>query len=134
MTRTVFGTFVMLAAVALLAAAIAYAFGDLGNRHAHAPTAVGDFVALAGSAGPGAFGHHTACGGVLNAGTYGVAHPTLPCGARIIVEYRGQRVLTQVVDRGPYESGRQFDVTDALARRLGLEGVQTVHWSYAQPG
>ena len=125
---------IALAAVALLAATIAFALGDLGNRQARAPKAVGDFVAEAGSAGPAAFGHHTACGGVLLATTYGIAHPTLPCGARIIVEYRGQRVLTQVVDRGPYEPGRQFDVTDALARKLGLEGVKPVHWSYAQPG
>ena len=43
----------------------------------------------------------------------------------------GLHVLTQVVDRGPYEPGRAFDVTDALARRLGLQGVQRVHWSYA---
>lgn len=134
MTRTAFSAIVALAALALLAAAIAYALGDLGNEKTRAPNAVGDFVARAGSAGPAAFGHHTACGGVLQASTYGIAHPTLPCGARIIIEYRGQRVLTQVVDRGPYQPGRQFDVTDALARKLGLEGVQTVHWSYAQPG
>ena len=43
-------------------------------------------------------------------------------------------VLTQVVDRGPYVPGRQFDLTDALARRLGLRGVQVVHWSYARSG
>jgi rare lipoprotein A len=134
-TRSPFEAVVGLTAVALLALVIAVALGDLGNGHkARAPKAVGDYVARVGSAGPAAFGHHTACGGVLQASTYGIAHPTLPCGARIIVEYRGQRVLTQVVDRGPYEPGRQFDVTDALARKLGLEGVQSVHWSYAQPG
>ena len=71
---------------------------------------------------------------MLQATTFGIAHPTLPCGARIFIDYKGQRVLTQVVDRGPYEPGRQFDVTDALARKLGLEGVKPVHWSYAQPG
>jgi len=133
-TRTAFAAIVALAAVALLAAAVAYALGDLGNRHRAAPTAVGDFVARVGSAGPAATGRRTACGGILRATTFGIAHPTLPCGARIIIEFHGQRVLTQVVDRGPYEPGRQFDVTDALARRLGLEGVQLVHWSYAQPG
>jgi rare lipoprotein A len=133
-TRTAFVSIVALAAIALLAAAIAYALGDLGNGHRPAPKAVGDFVARAGSAGPAATGRHTACGGVLKATTFGIAHPTLPCGARIIIEFHGQRVLTQVVDRGPYQPGRQFDVTDALARKLGLEGVQSVHWSYAQPG
>ena len=127
-------TVVAVAAVALLAATIAFALGDLGNGHAkQAPKAVGDFVALAGSAGPAAFGHHTACGGVLRPDTYGIAHPTLPCGARVILDYGGQRVLTQVVDRGPYAQGREFDVTDALARKLSLEGVKPVHWSYAQP-
>jgi hypothetical protein len=133
-TRSPLATVFALAAVALLAATIAFALGDLGNGHGpRTPNAVGDFVAEAGSAGPAAFGHHTACGGVLQASTYGIAHPTLPCGARIIIDYKGQRVLTQVVDRGPYEPGRQFDVTDALARKLGLEGVKPVHWSYAQP-
>ena len=68
------------------------------------------------------------------ADTDGIAHPTLPCGARIFVTYDGTTVLTQVVDRGPYAPGRQFDLTDALARRLGLRGVQTVEWSYAARG
>jgi rare lipoprotein A (peptidoglycan hydrolase) len=134
-TRAPLATVFALAAVALLAVTIAFALGDLGNgQGARTPKAVGDFVAEVGSAGPAAFGHHTACGGVLQASTYGIAHPTLPCGARIILEYNGQRVLTQVVDRGPYEPGRQFDVTDALARKLDLQGVKPVRWSYAQPG
>ena len=63
-------------------------------------------VALAGSSGPAAFGRRTACGGVLRADTEGVAHPTLPCGARIFITYNGTTVLTQVVDRGPYVAGR----------------------------
>ncbi len=132
MTRSPLEPVIALAGVALLAVVLAYALGDLGNAKAKGPGSVGDFTALAGSAGPAAFGRHTACGGVLQAGTYGIAHPTLPCGARVIIEYKGERVLTQVVDRGPYQPGRQFDVTDALARKLGLEGVKPVHWSYAQ--
>jgi rare lipoprotein A (peptidoglycan hydrolase) len=68
----------------------------------------------------------------LTPDTLGVAHPTLPCGARIFVTFDGTTVLTQVVDRGPYAFGRQFDLTDALARKLGLKGVQTITWSYAR--
>ena len=64
----------------------------------------------------------------------GVAQPTLPCGTRLYLTYRGTRVLTQVIDRGPPQSGRQFDLTDALARRLGLSGVQQVEWSYVRVG
>jgi len=56
----------------------------------------------------------------------------LPCGARIYISYGGTDVLTQIVDRGPYVPGREFDLTDALARRLGLRGVQNIRWSYAR--
>jgi rare lipoprotein A (peptidoglycan hydrolase) len=71
---------------------------------------------------------------VIRQDTVGVAHPTLPCGARIFLTFRHQTVLVQVIDRGPYTSDRQLDLTDALARRLGLSGVQEVHWSYARAG
>jgi len=124
-----------LVGVALLVAVVVLAFGGWRSGHASAsPRPAGDFVALVGSAGPAATGRHTACGGVLAADTLGVAHPTLPCGARIFILFHGMHVLTQVVDRGPYEQGRGFDVTDALARLLGLQGVQRVHWAYAQTG
>ena len=98
------------------------------------PQPVGSYTALAGSSGPAAFGRRTACGGVLRAETEGVAHPTLPCGARIFLTYNGIRVLTQVVDHGPVPPDRQFDLTDALARQVGLRGVHPIHWSYARVG
>jgi rare lipoprotein A len=126
-----------LACVALLACAAALAVTAATRPAARArsgPQPVGSYVALVGSAGPEAFGRRTVCGGTLGAETLGVAQPTLPCGTRIYVTFHGKRVLTQVVDRGPYGPGRQFDVTDALARELGLAGVQTVTWSYVQPG
>jgi rare lipoprotein A (peptidoglycan hydrolase) len=121
-----------LAAIALLAATVAYAATGGGGGPSRSPHPVGDYVALAGSAGPAAVGRKTACGGVLRPNTLGIAHPTLPCGARVFLDFHGAHVLTAVVDRGPYLPGRQFDVTDALARMLGLQGVQQVHWSYAQ--
>lgn len=123
----------VLAAAALLVGVIVLAVRGWRNERAQPPRSVGDFVALAGSAGPNAFGRHTECGGVIGADTLGIAHPTLPCGTRIYITYRGVRVLTAVIDQGPYESGRQFDVTDALAQLLGLQAVQQVHWSYAGP-
>jgi rare lipoprotein A (peptidoglycan hydrolase) len=122
-----------LAAVALLAVVGAVAVTQRTRAHTDTtPQPAGSYRALAGSSGPAVFGRHTACGGILRSDTVGVAHPTLPCGARIFVSYNGTTVLTQVVDRGPYEGGRQFDLTDALARRLGLSGVQTIEWSYAR--
>jgi rare lipoprotein A (peptidoglycan hydrolase) len=120
--------FALLAVVAVLA--VTESRRDHGSS---GPQPEGSYTALAGSSGPAAFGRHTACGGVLTPNTIGVAHPTLPCGARIFVTYGGTTILTQVVDRGPYTIGRQFDLTDALARKLGLKGVQRITWAYARP-
>jgi rare lipoprotein A (peptidoglycan hydrolase) len=124
---------VALAGLALLAVAVSLAVNaQTRETKSTAPQPEGSYTARAGSSGPAAFGRRTACGGVIRPDTIGVAHPTLPCGARIFVTYKGQTVLTQVVDRGPYVPGRQFDLTDALARRLGLRGVQEIHWAYAR--
>ena len=124
---------IILAGVALLAAVASLALTSGGRDGASTlPEPAGSYTALAGSSGPGAFGKRTACGDVLHPATEGVAHPVLPCGVRIYVTYGRKHVLTQVVDRGPYVPGRQFDLTDALARRLGLRGVQEIHWSYAR--
>lgn len=124
-----------LAALALLVAVAAVAITE-HTRHHSTPAAErqGSYTAVAGSSGPAAFGRRTACGGILRPDTIGVAHPTLPCGAKIFVTYGGATVLTQVIDRGPYVAGREFDLTDALARRLGLEGQKQITWSYARTG
>jgi rare lipoprotein A (peptidoglycan hydrolase) len=124
---------VALAGLALLAVAVSLAVNAQTRKTTTTtPQPEGSYSARAGSSGPAAFGRRTACGGVIRPDTVGVAHPTLPCGARVFITYRGQTVLTQVVDRGPYVPGRQFDLTDALARRLGLRNVQEIHWSYAR--
>jgi rare lipoprotein A len=124
---------VALAGLALLAVAVSLAVtAQTRTTSSKTPQPEGSSVALAGSSGPEAFGRRTACGGVIRPDTVGVSHPTLPCGARIFITYGGQTVLVQVVDRGPFVPGRQFDLTDALARRLGLRGVQEIHWAYAR--
>ena len=126
---------IALAGCVLLAAVIALAVvHQTRSSKSSAPQPVGSYTALAGSSGPAAFGRRTACGGVLRAETEGVAHPTLPCGARIFLTYHGIRVLTQVVDHGPVPADRQFDLTDALARQFGLRGVHPIQWSYARAG
>jgi Lytic transglycolase len=122
----------VLAAVLLLAGVVAYA---VISRRQHEtstlPPAVGSYSALAGSSGVVAYGKRTACGQILGPLTEGVGHPVLPCGVKIYVTYDGRRVLTQVIDRGPSVPGRQFELTEALAHRLGLVGVQRIAWSYA---
>jgi rare lipoprotein A len=124
-----------LAALALLAGAISLAVtAQTHHDSTTSPQPEGSYVALAGSSGVAAIGRRTACGGTITPTTEGVAHPTLPCGARIFVTYGKKTVLVQVIDRGPYVPGRQFDLTEPLARRLGLHGVQRIHWSYARAG
>lgn len=125
-----------LACIAILAGAVALAVTarTRATTPLPLPAAVGSYVALAGSSGSQAIGRHTSCGGTIQAATIGVAQPTLPCGTQIYLTYRGKRVLTQVIDRDPHLSDRQFDLTEALAERLGLTGVQQVEWSYVRVG
>lgn len=71
--------------------------------------------------GPGFYGHQGACGlvpGGIQADTIGVAHRTLPCGTRVTFRYNGRTVTTMVIDRGPYVSGRIWDMTHGLCAAL----------------
>jgi rare lipoprotein A len=82
--------------------------------------------ALATWYGPGLFGNRTACGQVLTEQLQGVAHRTLPCGTRVALLYGGRRTVVEVVDRGPFGPGADWDLTQATARSLGLEASDTV--------
>ncbi|MSX02903.1 MAG: hypothetical protein F2813_07060 [Actinobacteria bacterium] len=73
--------------------------------------------------GPGWYGRKTACGNTLTSRLYGVAHKTLPCGTVVRFSFRGRTVRTKVVDRGPYASGVDYDLTWAAARKLGVISI-----------
>jgi hypothetical protein len=75
-------------------------------------------------------GRETACGTRLGAGTIGVAHPLLPCGADLVVEHQGTEVRAEVVDRAVTADGAEFLVTRALARELGLDGETPIRWRF----
>ena len=72
--------------------------------------------------GPGLYGNRLACGGRLEPGTLGVANKTLPCGSRVSLRHGRRTVRVRVIDRGPYVGGREFDLTEATARRLHFHG------------
>jgi rare lipoprotein A len=76
--------------------------------------------------GPGLYGNGVACGGTLLPGTMGVAHKTLPCGAKVKLRFRGRSVTVPVIDRGPYVPGRDYDLTEAVKERLSFPGIGTV--------
>jgi Lytic transglycolase len=132
--------FLALAGAGLLAGVIAIAVAQQNDDSARASgpqPAVGqgagwsNAVAGVARAYPVA-GRRSVCGWLLRPGTLGVVHPVLPCGTKMFVELHGKRVYTQVVDRGPVPSREDFDVTAALAGRLGLAGTDDVRWAFAR--
>ncbi len=68
--------------------------------------------------GPGLIGNGTACGQKLTRSLIGVAHRSLPCGTLVTFRSHGHTLTVPVVDRGPYVSGRIFDLTVAACKRL----------------
>ena len=79
--------------------------------------------AIASWYGPGFFGRQTACGIKLTRKTVGVAHKTLPCGTPVELYYGGRTRTVPVIDRGPFIAGRDWDLTQAAARQLGVKAT-----------
>jgi hypothetical protein len=95
----------------------------------------GWFDALAASRGQIGVGdaRQTTCGLVLTDRSLGVTEPVLPCHAKIEIRFGNQTFLTEVIDNRLTAGGRQFEMTDALAQRMGLDGVQRIEWRFAAP-
>ena len=84
--------------------------------------------------GPGFYGQRTACGHTMSQALVGVAHRTLPCGTKVTFKNpaNGRVVTAPVVDRGPYVSGRQWDLTAGLCQELGHCYTGSLSWKYAK--
>jgi rare lipoprotein A (peptidoglycan hydrolase) len=121
-----------LAAIAVLAGVVVLAI-SLGRstqgKASSVPEPVHWYKALAAPYTPSGK-KPTACGQRVNERTLGVAHPVLPCGVKIFLDFNGKQVLTQVIDKGPAVPGREFDVTKALADKIGLQGVEQLRWAF----
>ena len=130
---------VVLAGVALLAALAGLALarggepapGDVAVLPPSPPVAGRWYEAAVGTYGPGFYGRTTECDVKLTRATRGVAHPVLPCGARIVVAHRGRAAETRVIDKGPCGADQEFALTQALAAELGVTGVQIVRWRFS---
>lgn len=83
--------------------------------------------------GPGFYGNELACGGMLTRRTVGVAHKTLPCGAKVVIHHKGRFLRTRVVDRGPFAEGVRWDLTSAAAERLRMTATSTVRSAIVRP-
>ncbi|MEW5992148.1 MAG: septal ring lytic transglycosylase RlpA family protein [Chloroflexota bacterium] len=82
--------------------------------------------------GPGFYGKRTACGYAYTTTIMGVAHRSLPCGT--LVTFRnpanGRTITVPVIDRGPYVSGRQWDLSGAACTALGHCYTGPIYWKY----
>jgi hypothetical protein len=119
-----------LAAVAVLAVSIAISLDHRHRHHQTLPAGAGPWTTA--RAAPYAPTGRTACGVKVGARTMGVGHPVLPCGVRIYVRFGDRTVLTTVIDRGNVPSGRELNLTPALAALLGVQGTQSVQWRFTR--
>ena len=121
---------------------------DLRSEPSPAPVRPAQQVAAAGSVsknpwrhdgniswyGPRLYGNGTACGQTLTKALVGVAHRTLPCGTLVTFRYKGGTLTVPVVDRGPYVSGRTWDLTYGACSKLAHCFTGTIDWTFAAAG
>ncbi len=81
-------------------------------------------------------GKKTANGERFNSEALTAAHPNLPFGSwvRIVNTHNGKFELVRINDRGPYQEGREIDVSYRVARKIGLinSGVSQVRLELMQ--
>ncbi|HEY1481300.1 MAG TPA: septal ring lytic transglycosylase RlpA family protein [Candidatus Acidoferrum sp.] len=86
--------------------------------------------------GPDFDGKVTANGERFNAESLTAAHPSLPFGSwvRVVNPRNGKFEVVRINDRGPYQEGREIDVSYRVARKLGLihSGVSQVRLELMQ--
>ena len=86
--------------------------------------------------GPNFDGKKTANGERFNAESLTAAHPNLPFGSwvRIVNTHNGKFEMVRINDRGPYQEGREIDVSYRVARQIGLihSGVTQVRLELLQ--
>jgi Lytic transglycolase len=82
--------------------------------------------------GPGFYGSGTACGQTYTRAIIGVAHRSLPCGT--LVTFRnpanGRQITVPVIDRGPYVTGRTWDMSRGLCEYLDHCYTGSIEWRW----
>ena len=86
--------------------------------------------------GPEFDGKVTANGERFNSESLTAAHPSLPFGSwiRVVNTRNGKFEVVRINDRGPYQEGREIDVSYRVARKIGLihSGVSQVRLELLQ--
>ena len=139
MSAAVSRRLLVLAAAALLAGLVALAVQEQRGADTAQAAALGAaapggwYEALAASRGSAGDAERTTCGLTLTSRSLGVTHPVLPCGTKVLIRYGDETLLTEVIDTKLKSPGNQFELTEGIARRLGLDGIQRVQWRFATP-
>ena len=73
--------------------------------------------------GPGFDGKKTADGELFDSESLTAAHPNLPFGSvvRVVNPRNGKYEMVRINDRGPYQEGREIDVSYRVARKIGVD-------------
>jgi rare lipoprotein A len=100
------------------------------------PKPIKSWVGNASWYGPEFNGRKTANGEHFDCESLTAAHPNLPFGSlvRIVNPRTGQFEIVRINDRGPYQEGREIDVSYRVARKIGLlhSGVSQVRLELMQ--
>lgn len=72
-------------------------------------------------------GRPTANGEIFNPGLLTAAHKTLPFGSLVKVSdaVSGRSVVVRINDRGPFHGNRAIDLSEAAARKIGMQAAGT---------
>ena len=100
------------------------------------PKPIKTWVGNASWYGPEFDGKKTADGERFDSESLTAAHPILPFGSvvRIVNPRTGKFEIVRINDRGPYQEGREIDVSYRVARQIGLihSGVTQVRLELLQ--
>jgi rare lipoprotein A len=105
-------------------------------HHNEAVKPIKTWVGNASWYGPEFDGKTTANGEKFDSESLTAAHPNLPFGSwvKIVNTRNGKFEFVRINDRGPYQEGREIDVSYRVARKIGLinSGVSRVRLELMQ--
>jgi len=126
---------IALAGIALLAALLAFSLKPSDSHEAHLPRAIpapgGGWYSNLMAPNGTAFRAQKGCGLTLGPHSLGLSSAIYPCRTQIWLHVNGSDVLTQVISRSEPPPGATFELSPALARKVGLTETKEVEWRFA---
>jgi hypothetical protein len=135
MTPALAQRLIALAGIALLAALLAFSLKPSASHGQHLPRSIpapgggwySDLMAPNGTA----FQAQGSCGLALGPQSLGLSSQLYPCRTKIWLHVNGEDVLTQVISHSPPPPGATFEISPALARKVGLTVTKEIQWRFA---